>query len=125
MPLYKLLDNLVVTDAEGEQTTRRRGAYMGLFELSEQSREDLVTKGKIRALETPEWTYFEALAEYDIIMEELGVESLGDFAGLNPADLPPELVALQEQALDILNPETPSTLENCCGESQTSIPYAT
>lgn len=125
MSYYKLNDHLFVKESDGVIRKKLRDSYSGLYELSAESLQELVEKGRIRAIETPEWSYFEPLKDYDIIMKELNVESLGDFAGLNPVDLPPELQTLQLEVIDILNPISPKNLDNCCGESKESIPLST
>lgn len=111
MPIYLLKKNLI----KGETVILRR-TLQGLNNIEQDKIDILLNKGAITVLETPEWAYFDALAGYDILMDELNVETLGDFAGLNPDDIPPELKDIQVEVLDLLNPYTPSELKDCCGD---------
>lgn len=112
MPVYYLLDRLNV---DGESLPAF--STQGLYQLSEKSRAELIDRGLIRQIKAPPLSVFDSLAEYDTILEEIGIQDLGDLAGWNPNELPVDLIKYQQQSLKFLDPGRPATIppDDCCG----------
>lgn len=112
MPLYYLNDNLNVAG-----THRKMFTVQGLWELKQKSRDELVERGLIREVKTLPVSNYEQFQEYAIMIENAGYETLGDFAGANPGELPDELQEIQLEAIAFLHPSRPAGIpeKDCCG----------
>lgn len=121
MPVYRILDNLTLPDGTFIEVARYRGKTVlhGLYQIKGKSRKTLEEKGLIKELKnTPPLSYFDALSDYAILLDEMKINNLGDFAGLNPSQLDETLQALQVSVLKFLNPDDGTPLperdcENC------------
>ena len=124
MPVYYLLDNVSVKVNQQTVVIERFNLH-GLWMLSPKSIEQLIDRRLIRPLRnTPPISYFDALENYATILADLGVETLGDFAGLDPSlfdsfddDIKTCLSRLQQDVLAFLRPNKPAALpeRDCCG----------
>ena len=114
MPLYYINEG---TNLNHKGTRYTQFTVHGLWFLSESSRNDLVERNLIREIKTLPASSFDEFSGYAIMIKDEGYETLGDFAGVNPDELPDELKPVQVEAIAFLHPSRPAGIpdDSCCG----------